>query len=255
MAEFPALPLFTDAYLADCSHLDDAEHGRYLLLLMLMWRTPKFKIPNDDDWIARHMRRSVERVQAEIRPLIAEFCKTDGNWIWQPRLLREARFIREKTSRRSAAAKARWQKQKAGYNAYAPTPTPTPTPIIKNKGRAKALPVDGTPPTRNGKDADQAMELWNQFAKPRHLPTVAILTEARRRSLMTRLDEIGGINGWKRVLVVIDKSPLLLGQKGTWRISFDWIVKAANMVKTVEGNYVEEKTGSSVAGNGGANRH
>src|SRR4051812_21801143 len=59
MAEFPALPLWTDAYLADCGHLSDAEHGRYFLLLMAMWRAPECRLPNDNDWLARRFRRSV----------------------------------------------------------------------------------------------------------------------------------------------------------------------------------------------------
>jgi hypothetical protein len=40
MAEFPALPLWTDAYLGDTRHLSQSEHGAYLLLLITAWRTP-----------------------------------------------------------------------------------------------------------------------------------------------------------------------------------------------------------------------
>ena len=45
MADFPALPLFTDAYLADCGYFSDAEHGRYLRLLMRLWQSPDCYLP------------------------------------------------------------------------------------------------------------------------------------------------------------------------------------------------------------------
>ena len=53
VAEFPALPLWTDAYLADTTHLTYAESGMYLAILMHMWRCPGCRIPNDQEWLAR----------------------------------------------------------------------------------------------------------------------------------------------------------------------------------------------------------
>ena len=41
MATFPALPLWTDAYLSDTDHLTFEEHGVYLRLLMMIWRNPE----------------------------------------------------------------------------------------------------------------------------------------------------------------------------------------------------------------------
>ena len=112
MAAHPGLVIWTDAYLADTTHLTDAEHGRYLLLLMLMWRTPGCRIPNDDAWLARHFRRTVGEVKSDLRPIIAEFCKTDGNWIWQKRLKQEHEQRDEKAKTQSVRAKSRWNKNK-----------------------------------------------------------------------------------------------------------------------------------------------
>ena len=52
MAEYPALPLWTDAYLADTTHLTDAEHGVYFQLVVHAWRSPDCRLPNDAKWLA-----------------------------------------------------------------------------------------------------------------------------------------------------------------------------------------------------------
>jgi len=139
VAEFPSLPLFTDAYLADCAHLTDAEHGRYFQLLMLMWRSPDCRIPNDDEWLARKFRRSVEEVKSQLRPVIQEFCSCDGNWITQKRLLRERTYTKRLSKRGSDNVKQRWNKKRQPCqtdttlyaSGNAPTPTPIP-PLSKN---------------------------------------------------------------------------------------------------------------------------
>ena len=153
MAAFPSLPLFTDAYLADAGHLTDAEHGRYFLLLMQMWRTPECRLPNDDEWLARRFRRTVEQVRADLRPIISEFMQTDGNWITQKRLRKEWEWCRGHSKKQSDIAKSRWNKEKGACHGNAPagnapTPIPTPTPIeergsLRSPARKRA--VRGTP--------------------------------------------------------------------------------------------------------------
>ena len=128
MAKFPAMPLWTDAYLADCGHLDDAETGRYLMILIQLWRAPRQRFPNDDAWLARKFRRSVEDVKTQLRPLIIEFCRCTGNSISQDRLSREFAYVSEKSKKQSVRSKVRWDKEKGVSHGNAPTPTPTPTP-------------------------------------------------------------------------------------------------------------------------------
>ena len=56
MAEFPALPLFTDALLGDTTHLSQAEFGAYMLMLIVAWRSVDCSLPNDDKYLARITR-------------------------------------------------------------------------------------------------------------------------------------------------------------------------------------------------------
>jgi uncharacterized protein YdaU (DUF1376 family) len=137
MAQFPHLPLFVDAFVADTAHLSDAEVGLYLRMLLTMWCLPRCRMPNDDAWLSRRFRKTVEQVKSELRPLIEEFCQTDGNWIEQKRLTKEHNHVTISKQKRSVAAKTKWQKEKNKHNADAPTPTPTPTPKKKEEEDTK----------------------------------------------------------------------------------------------------------------------
>lgn len=80
MAEFPALPFFTDAYLADTRHLTTEEHGAYILLLMCAWRTRGCMLKDDDRSLARMAGLSPARWR-RVRPVLLEFFTvTDGVW-------------------------------------------------------------------------------------------------------------------------------------------------------------------------------
>jgi uncharacterized protein YdaU (DUF1376 family) len=137
MAELPFFPLATDAWVADCEHLEDAEVGRYMRILIALWRAPSQRLPNDDEWLARKFRRPAEAVVAELRPLIKEFCQCDGNWITQKRVSKEYKRAVKAINQRRDAANARWLKEKevsernaASYGSRnALTPTLIPTPI------------------------------------------------------------------------------------------------------------------------------
>lgn len=112
MAQFPGLMLWTGAWVADTAHLSRLERGTYMDLIVLMWRTPGCRVPNDNAWLARHMRMSADEVVQELRPIIKEFCQTDGNWLFQKRL--QIEFVRafKRSHSQSVRAKSRWERQK-----------------------------------------------------------------------------------------------------------------------------------------------
>lgn len=129
MGAFPTIPFWVDRFRSGTAHLDDAQVGLYLRLLMLIWDSPNCKIPNEDGWIAHKLNRTPEL----FRPLIREFCKSDGNWITQKKLFKEWKWVKEKGRIGRDAAKARWDKEKdvSGRNAGAMPPHPYPNPLEK----------------------------------------------------------------------------------------------------------------------------
>lgn len=137
MAEFPALPLFTDAYMADTRHLSAAQHGAYLLLLMTAWRLPDCQLPNDDKFLSRCASMDLRTWKAN-REVVMAFWNLDPNTqkFRQERLLDERKYVDDMKSKNSKAGKASALKRKnRGSTTVKPKPnqdpTPIPTPIIE----------------------------------------------------------------------------------------------------------------------------
>ena len=118
MAQFPYLPLWTDAYLADTSHLSTIEHGAYLLLLMAMWRN-KSTLQNDDKLLARYARLNAGQWR-RIKPTILGFFDVTESEISQGRLTDEYEAVKRKSIVNTFNANARWLKEKEKVNADAP---------------------------------------------------------------------------------------------------------------------------------------
>lgn len=114
MAEFPALQLWTDAYLGDTTHLTTIEHGAYLLLLMTAWRTRDVSLPDDDKLLARYARMNAAQ-WGRIKPTIAAFFTISGGVWRQSRLTDEAKAVRQKRESQSRAGKASALKRKGRH--------------------------------------------------------------------------------------------------------------------------------------------
>lgn len=153
MAEFPALPLFTDAYLADTRHLSTEEHGAYLLLLMCAWRTRGCALKDDDRFLARIAGVSAHRWR-RLKPVLREFFDiSDGRWR-QKKLQDvyhgvETRVAKNRANGarggRAKAAKDRAERQATGTENATGGAVPAKTRIQTPKAAAAALTgiVDG----------------------------------------------------------------------------------------------------------------
>jgi uncharacterized protein YdaU (DUF1376 family) len=147
MAELPALPLWTDAYLADTGHLTTIEHGAYLLLLMAMWRAGG-SLPNDDKKLMRFAHLNAGQWH-RMRETLMEFFNVEGDQIVQGRLTDELSFVRQHRAKQSNNARAKYRKNNNSTPAMgvpnasqidAPTPTPISieeTPIVPKGTRRR----------------------------------------------------------------------------------------------------------------------
>ena len=161
MAEFPALPLYTDAYLGDTRHLTAAQHGAYLLLLITAWRTKDCALPDDDNklskWSSMDMRTWLKTKPIILSETLRWTLGQDNQWR-QARLSDErkrAEYVRG-CQVRAGLASALKRKETQSRHVITDVPTerqpPSPSPIPSNEGNNPPTPlVGGDWKTQKGK--------------------------------------------------------------------------------------------------------
>lgn len=153
MSATPSIPLFGDAYLADTRHLTLEEHGAYLQMLMIAWRSPACALPDDDARIAK-MLGITPKKWARLRPAVMAFWTLcDAGWE-QKRLSKERRFVAKKSEQNRDAANAKWKAKPLKTNGAsdanampercgndAPPPSPTEEEKKEERKEEEAAPA------------------------------------------------------------------------------------------------------------------
>src|SRR5258708_6269477 len=80
MPSLPYMQLYIADYLADTSHLNAAQHGAYLLLMMNYWQRGK-SLPDFNDRLATVARMSNDEWMTNRGVLIEFFVLENGHWI------------------------------------------------------------------------------------------------------------------------------------------------------------------------------
>ena len=70
-------------------------------------------------------------------------------------------------------------------------------------------------------------------------PSVRSLSDARKKAIKARLKTYT-LDDFRQVFENAEASSFLKGADGGWKASFDWLIKEANMLKVLEGNYVDK---------------
>ena len=87
-------------------------------------------------------------------------------------------------------------------------------------------------------------ELWNEICTS--LPRVVELSETRKKAIKARWKENPlrqNLDWWRELFSSIESSDFLTGRTGKGgRFGFDWFLSPKNIVKTVEGNYANDRS-------------
>ena len=240
MAEFPSLPLWTDAYLGDTTHLTTIEHGAYLLLLMAAWRTKDKTLPADDRLLARYAKLTPAQWK-RMKPVIAEFFNEEnGRWS-QSRLTDEAIAVKRYRERQSAAGKASALKRQGRHST-----------TVQPNGNQTAAPTPISSPNKRTTSSDvvDAYEAFVVLATDLDMSVPKSLTDARKKSINARLGEHKP-EGVQRAFDQIRNSQFLMGRVGSerWRrgkgASIDWVFNPTNFAKIIEGKYGDDRFGDT----------
>lgn len=92
--------------------------------------------------------------------------------------------------------------------------------------------------SRASGDVDGCISHFNAVAERVGWSQVQKITNSRKAALIHRMADCGGADAWCEAMDRAALSPLLTGQTGRgWRADFDWLCKAGNFTKLMEGNY------------------
>lgn len=164
MAEYPVLPLFTDAFIADTTHLNSAQTGAYLMLIICAWRTPDCRLPDDDKMLSK-MARMEPRVWMKNKDTIMAFWRKDetGKW-YQRRLVDERKNVAHRQSQNVIAGRASALKRKERHSTTVSTkPQHDSNPLNLN---LNLNPSQYTAPTSESVSATDEFKLESEPSKP-----------------------------------------------------------------------------------------
>lgn len=140
-----------------------------------------------------------------------------------------------------------YDKQKALPNVEPNVSITQPNAPEEDKDIDKELDLDTDREERT--DYKSLVDLYHTICKS--FPSVRSLSDARKKAIKARLNTYS-VDDFKTVFENAEASSFLKGKNDrNWQANFDWLIKDANFVKVLEGNYADRERKNSVPGNAG----
>ncbi len=87
-------------------------------------------------------------------------------------------------------------------------------------------------------EAWEALKLYNHMAEQNGLSKAKKLTPGRAENINARLNDLGGLDGWKQFLLQVESTPFLCGDgPNFWCANLDFIIREEKFWPIIEGKY------------------
>lgn len=91
--------------------------------------------------------------------------------------------------------------------------------------------------TRPAPETQEAFELYNETARAAGLPIAQKLTKARLTRMKARLEDCGGLDGWREAMRKLSESEFCTGRVNGWKADLDFVLQEKSFTKLMEGSY------------------
>ncbi len=237
-----------------------AEKGVYLSMLFQQWRDPERSLPDDPqavaDLIAVSSSQAAEVLAAWpiVRLKFAPLKRLPGriaNRTMERVRRTQLRNFRKRTEASRLAGKAsaakRLNQKELPINERSTLVERSSTVRLGIDRLGSTPPL--VPPLRGGVRAGASKTylpaLWNELVRPPLKPVIVPVGDARKR-LVRAAEARYPRATWVDIVTRVNAAPCLTGQTGRdWVATFDWLLKAENAAKVLEGQYDDRRAATT----------
>ena len=116
-------------------------------------------------------------------------------------------------------------------------PTPSSDIVVSEEDKEKEKEKELERDIRISSDLQSVVDLYHSICIS--YPKIRSLSDARKKAIKARLKSYS-LDDFKTLFENAEASSFLKGTEGGWKASFDWLIKEANMLKVLEGNYTNK---------------
>jgi len=226
------IQLNIEKMLGGCVTMDATEFGAYMSIIVALYQTGG-RLPNDDKKLARIARVTIRKwtqIKQELEPKF----DVSGSF-WEHKVVSQqlVKYHTLATKNKANSLKANKTSEPVGQPDASQTAANTSNKeqVTSNKERKKEYKPQ----------LSEAVDLYNITAENIGLSKIAKLTDSRKTKLNARLNDCGGIEGWKTALDKLSQSEFLRGNNDRgWKASFDFILTESKFTKLMEDGYYQK---------------